>query len=405
MITETNCTAAPFALLARSKAVLRAAELLLPGLARGERIDARCLRRAMQTAFGGSDADGSWDWKTAYEACEIAAVLFLTKYGPAMIKASSGMPTAMLPMVAKVAALLPSHTRRSLESQSFQQFSTPLPLALAAVAAAQVTAADRVLEPSAGTGSLAVFAELAGGSLLLNELAASRAALLDLVFTGLTVTRFDAAQIDDHLDVAIVPSVVLMNPPFSATANVDRPLADTTLRHVSSALARLGEGGRLVAITAASFAPDNPTWTDAFVHLQEHGRLVFSAAIDGAVYARQGTTTATRMLVIDKQRATDPRVFPQSAGMAPDVETLLGWITALVPPRLPMAAQFVAQAGQQARSRSRERQALKSARLSATLSKSSYMPFGSRRGGGGRRIRQSHVRRLPPCLPLLSLLD
>ncbi|WP_315769911.1 MULTISPECIES: strawberry notch family protein [unclassified Bradyrhizobium] len=365
MITEMNCSAAPFALLARAKAVLRAAELLLPGLARGERIDARCLRRAMQTAFGGSDADGSWDWKAAYETCEIASVLFLTKYGPAMIKVGSGMPSAMLPMVAKVAALLPSHTRRSLESQSFQQFSTPLPLALAAAAAAQVTSADRVLEPSAGTGSLAVFAELAGGSLLLNELAASRAALLDLVFAGLTVTRFDAAQIDDHLDAAIIPSVVLLNPPFSATANVDRPLADTTLRHVSSALARLGEGGRLVAITAASFAPDNPTWTDAFVHLQERGRLVFSAAIAGAVYARQGTTTATRMLVIDKQRATDPRVFPQSVGMAPDVATLLGWITALVPSRLPMAGQFVAQTGQQARSRSREQQALNSARSSS----------------------------------------
>ncbi|MGJ5136193.1 MULTISPECIES: strawberry notch-like NTP hydrolase domain-containing protein [unclassified Bradyrhizobium] len=353
MITETNCPAAPFALLARAKAVLRAAELLLPSLTRGERIDARCLRLAMQTAFGASDADGSWDWKTAYDACEIASVLFLVKHGPAMIKASKGTPPAMLPMVAKVAALLPSHTRRSLESQSLQQFSTPLPLAFAAAAAAQVTSVDRVLEPSAGTGILAVFAELAGGSLLLNELAASRAALLDLVFAGLTVTRFDAAQIDDHLDAAFVPSVVLMNPPFSATASVDRPLADTALRHVSSALARLGDGGRLVAITAAGLAPDNPTWTDAFVHLQERGRLVFSAAIDGTVYARQGTTTATRMLVIDKRPAPDARVFPQSAGVAPDVRTLLGWITALVPPRPPMASRFVAQVGQRAKIRSR----------------------------------------------------
>ncbi|MGY3449823.1 hypothetical protein ACVILH_002165 [Bradyrhizobium sp. USDA 4353] len=301
MVTETSCQTAPFALLARAKAIHRAAEPLLQNLARGERIDARCLRHAMQTAFGASDAEGSWDWKTAYEACEIAAVLFLAKYGPAIIKASNGSPSAMLPMVSKIAALLPSHTRRSMESQSFQQFSTPLPLALAAAAAAQVTSADRVLEPSAGTGSLAIFAELAGGSLVLNELAASRAALLDLVFAGLTVTRFDAAQIDDYLDRACLPSVVLMNPPFSATVNVDRPQADTTLRHVSSALARLGEGGRLVAITAAGFAPDNPTWTDAFVRLQERGRLVFSAAIDGSVYARQGTTTATRLLVIDKQ--------------------------------------------------------------------------------------------------------
>ncbi|MDU6374594.1 MAG: strawberry notch family protein, partial [Bradyrhizobium sp.] len=262
-----------------------------------------------------------------------------------------------------------------MESQSFQQFSTPLPLALAVAAAGQITSADRVLEPSAGTGSLAVFAELAGGSLLLNELAASRAALLDLVFAGLIVTRLDAAQIDDHLNAALVPSVVLMNPPFSATANVDRPLADTTLRHLSSALARLGDGGRLVAITAAGFAPENPTWTDAFVCLQERGRLVFSAAIDGAVYARQGTTTATRLLVIDKQPALDPRVFPQSAGMAPDVRTLLSWITALVPPRLPMGGRFVARVDMRAGLRPKDQGALASS--CSSPSPMSFEPAGS----------------------------
>jgi predicted RNA methylase len=343
MTNETTGRAASAAPSTRAHAILRAAHLLLPSLAGGERIDAERLRRAMQTAFGASDAEGGWDWKTAYEACEAAAVLFLAKFGPAMIKASNGVPIAMLPMVAKIAALLPSHTRRSQESEELQQFSTPLPLALAVAAAAQVTSADRVLEPSAGSGGLAIFAELAGGSLLLNELSAGRASLLDLSFPDLDITRFDAAQIDDHLDAACVPSVVLMNPPFSATANVDRPLAETTLRHLSSALARLGEGGRLVAITGAGFAPDNPAWTEAFVRLQERGRLVFTAAIDGAVYARQGTTVDTRLVVIDKQPALDPRAFPQSAGLAPDVRTLLGWITALVPARLPMASRFMAQ--------------------------------------------------------------
>ena len=62
-----------------------------------------------------------------------------------------------------------------------------------------------------------------------------------------------------------------MNPPFSAMANVDRRMADAALRHITSALARLCDGGRLVAITGASFAPDNPAWTDAFVRLQERG--------------------------------------------------------------------------------------------------------------------------------------
>ena len=74
------------------------------------------------------------------------------------------------------------------------------------------------------------------------------------------------------------------------------------------------EGGRLVAITGASFAPDNPAWTDAFVRLQERGRVVFSAAIDGAVYAKHGTTIDTRLTVIDKQPAVDPRRLPDLSG-------------------------------------------------------------------------------------------
>src|SRR5262249_40856629 len=68
---------------------------------------------------------------------------------------------------------------------------------------------------------LAIHAELAGGSLVLNEIAETRANLLDSLFPGDSVTRFDAAHIHDHLDAAIRPSVVLMNPPFSAAAHVD----------------------------------------------------------------------------------------------------------------------------------------------------------------------------------------
>ncbi len=133
-----------------------------------------------------------------------------------------------------------------------------------------------------------------------------------------------------------------MNPPFSALANVDRRMADAALRHIASALARLAEGGRLVAITGANCAPDNPAWTDAFVRLQERGRVVFSAAIDGAVYAKHGTTIDTRLTVIDHLPADDPTVFPASPGVAPDAATLLGWIAQSVPPRLPLATPVVA---------------------------------------------------------------
>src|SRR6516225_3571474 len=129
-----------------STAVAQAAQLLLQDLERGRRIDAGILRTAMETACGASDAAGAWDWKTAYDACEAATVLFLRKYGKALLR-KSGSPGAALPMLAKIADLLPTHTRRSEESQAFQQFSTPVTLGLAACTAAAIMPNDRVLEP------------------------------------------------------------------------------------------------------------------------------------------------------------------------------------------------------------------------------------------------------------------
>jgi hypothetical protein len=48
--------------------------------------DRSTLRAAMEAAFGGSDAARSWAWKTAYDACEATAVLFLRKYGKALFR-------------------------------------------------------------------------------------------------------------------------------------------------------------------------------------------------------------------------------------------------------------------------------------------------------------------------------
>lgn len=341
---STSVVAVPFAPIPTvsslsvdpAAAIHGAAQILLPHLERGQRVDAATLRAAMEIAFGASDASGAWDWKTAYDACEAATVLFLRRYGKALFR-KAGSPVAALPMLGKIVDLLPTHTRRSQESEAFQQFSTPVPLGLAAVTAAAITPPDRVLEPSAGTGLLAIIAEICGGALILNELAQTRAGVLSRLFPGIPVTRFDAAQIDDHLVPGIVPSVVLMNPPFSAIAHVQGRMADAALRHVASALARLADGGRLVAITGANVSPEQPAWREAFVRLQERGRVVFTAAIDGTVFARHGTTFPTRLTVIDKLPAEDPGQFPASLGMAPDVATLIAWIGEHVPARLPIA--------------------------------------------------------------------
>jgi hypothetical protein len=317
---------------AAASRLLSAGGAILPLLEAGRPFDTAALRAAMTGAFGASDAEGGWDWKAAYDACEVAQILLLRRYGaaPAVRKLT---PIAQLAMWQRLAGRIPTHTRRSLESQAMQQFSTPLPLAFVAAHAASIQPGDLVLEPSAGTGMLAIHAELAGARLALNELAGPRADLLSLLFAGSPATRHDGASIDDRLDPAVRPNVVLMNPPFSAVANVERTMRDAALRHIGSALARLADGGRLVAIVGANCAPDAPAWRDAFVRLQAQGTILFSAAIAGQVYAKHGTTTSTRLLVIDKMAATDPAHIAPSVGEAPDLATLLQWVRAQLPSR------------------------------------------------------------------------
>jgi hypothetical protein len=63
--------------------------------------------------------------------------------------------------------------------------------------------------------------------------------------------------------------------------------------------------------------------------------VVFTAAIAGSTYGRHGTTIETRLTVIDKRPTADPAAFPRSLGIAPNAATLLAWVIAGVPPRLP----------------------------------------------------------------------
>ena len=287
-------------------ALLAAARTLLPVLEAGRALDARTLREAMTRAFGASDADGAWVWKDAYEAAEAAVVLFLQRYGRAMRReagAGSGGPAAMLRMLETLAALEPSQTRRSEDQLRYQQFSTPLPLAYAVLQAAMIRPGDVVLEPSAGTGMLAVMAQLALGkdnnALHLNELAVVRAGLLAGLFPGSTVTRHNAESIRDRLP-ELRPTVVLMNPPFSASPGIERIRHHADLHHIRSAFSMLPPGGRLVAISSAHCVPGDAAWTDAFASLDPPAQVAFTAPIDGRAYVRRGTSFDTRLTVLDR---------------------------------------------------------------------------------------------------------
>ena len=329
-----------------STALLVAARTLLPVLEAGRTLDARTLREAMTAAFGASDADGAWLWKDSYESAEAALVLFLQRYGRAMRReagAGPGGPAAMLRMLETLAALEPSQTRRSEEQLKYQQFSTPLPLAYAALQAAMIRPGDVVLEPSAGTGMLAVMAQLAlgaraAGALHLNEIAAARAGLLAGLFPGCTVTRHNAESIRDRLP-ELRPTVVLMNPPFSASPGVERIRHHVDLHHIRSGFSMLPPGGRLVAISSAHCVPGDAAWQDAFASLDPPAHAVFTAPIDGRAYARRGTTFDTRLTVLDRGGEKPAQVYAghpvRDAGhLRP--EGLLQAVTGTVPARRPI---------------------------------------------------------------------
>ena len=118
------------------------------------------------------------------------------------------------------------------------------------------------------------------------------------------------------------------------------------LRRSCHPASRLGlraaaEGGRLVAITGHNVGPEEPAWREGFVRLQERGAASCSrAAIAGQAYARHGTTIDTRLTVIDRVPADDPRAFPPSPGKAADAAELLDRVIRLVPPRPPVAADL-----------------------------------------------------------------
>ena len=339
--TLPSVPAAPGSEPSAHDALFAAATTLLPVLEAGRTLDAGTLRDAMTRAFGATDARGAWVWKDAYEAAEAAVVLFIRRHGRAMRRhagAGPDGPLAMLRMLEAVAALEPSHTKRSEEQVRLQQFSTPLPLAYAALQAAAIRPGDMVLEPSAGTGMLAVMAERAlgrqaAGNLHLNEIADIRRALLCRLFPETLVTAVNAENVADRLPGAR-PTVVIMNPPFSATPGVHRIRHDADLRHLISAFSMLPPGGRLAAVTSAKCVPGDSDWNRAFGRVDPPARVVFTMEIDGRAYARRGTGFDTRLTVLDRTDQAGVDVDP--GARAETAAELLDAVIAGVPPRMPV---------------------------------------------------------------------
>ncbi|RCJ29566.1 methylase [Nostoc punctiforme NIES-2108] len=287
------------------QSVINVAQELAKVLIDNRPLSTKTVSSQMNRYFLGSAASGAWQWKDAYEAVEVSQILYLRHLG---IKILSQQPQVVVQQLEELTALCPTHTRRSEESVQLQQFSTPLPLAYLVAKAGFIKADDLILEPSAGTGLLAQMAKLHSASLMLNELAPDRSKILRRLFPGTPLFSVNAEQINDYLVGKTQPSVVLMNPPFSASPKINSRNPDATPRHINSALQRLADGGRLVTITANWFSPANPSWRETFLKWQDFARVLLSVGVNGKVYSKHGTQIDTRITVIDKVPADSSEI-------------------------------------------------------------------------------------------------
>jgi phospholipid N-methyltransferase len=287
------------------QSVINVAQELAKVLIDNRPLSTKTVSSQMNRYFLGTAASGAWQWKDAYEAIEVAQILYLRHLG---IKILSQQPQVVVQQLEELTALCPTHTRRSEESVQLQQFSTPLPLSFLVAKAGFIKADDLILEPSAGTGLLAQMAKLHSASLMLNELAPDRSKILRRLFPGTPLFSVNAEQINDYLVGKTQPSVVLMNPPFSASPKINSRNPDATKRHINSALQRLADGGRLVTITANWFSPNNPTWRETFVKWHSEARVLMSVGVNGKVYSKHGTQIDTRITVIDKVPADSSEI-------------------------------------------------------------------------------------------------
>jgi len=198
---------------------------------------------------------------------------------------------------------MPRQTRRDEVQVELQQFSTPPAEAFLVVRAAALCPGMKVLEPSAGTGNIAVLARMAGAKVDTNEIDDRRRSLLSL--QGFSPTAFDAERLDNLLPADRLYDAIVMNPPFSATGGrVRGHSTEFGARHVEQALLRLKPGGRLVAIVGRGMALDRPTFRAWWAGIEQRYRVRANVGMDGSVYAKFGTSFDYQIIVIDHDGPT-----------------------------------------------------------------------------------------------------
>lgn len=263
--------------------------------------------------------------KDLYDMAELALVIHVKQ--ELSNKSIINEPDAMIDYLNQVSDYLPQEGYRSEEQQIYQQFSTPLAYSYAAAYAGMIRNSDTVLEPSAGLGNIALFGMLYGANTHVNELNNRRRKLLQAIGAE-SVHGEDAGFIHAMPTLNdIQPEVVLMNPPFSREAERTGDKLDVKVgsRHVESALMKLKDNGRLVAIVSSAMDLNDARFRKWWDKIKKKYTVRANFLVSGKAYAKKGTNFDNRLLIIDK--ITPERAdYEVQTGKAESYDQLISYI-------------------------------------------------------------------------------
>lgn len=261
-------------------------------------------------AYGGSQADGTYTVKDAYDGMELGINKYLMSAD--FVKNGNGSLAEAKKTLSKIQDMLshiPTQTKRTAEMEAFQQFSTPANLAYTAAWLANINDNDTVLEPSAGIGGLALFGKAWGAKVYANELSKRRLQFLNQLGLDETFNE-NAEHINDILPDYVKPTVVLMNPPFSSTAGRTSKKSTANAKvHIEQALDRLSDNGRLVAIVGKGMADNAPSFRSWWNDLRKEYDIKANVRIDGSNFKKNGTTFDDQLVIIDKTGPQDGKTL------------------------------------------------------------------------------------------------
>lgn len=264
------------------------------------------LWKVADAAFGGTVSEGKYTTKDAYDAMEAGMNRYIIAQGETFNTMGLEVVRAQLRLTDLQAKLdkLATQSVRTDETDALQQFSTPPNYSFVANWVANLRETDVYLEPSAGVGGLASFGYAAGLPVIVNELSSRRAAILAEVLPGARMFNENAEQLHNILPDDVKPTVVVMNPPFSATVRGGANNSMNGADHIEQALKRLVNGGRLVAITGEGMAADRPAFKTWWARIAKEYNVRANVGVNGDNYRKYGTTFDNQILVIDKSGPT-----------------------------------------------------------------------------------------------------